>query len=110
MPKRPQKKRKLKRQAKSAVSIPTVDINGLKAVLLDQFLIYFQRIKAELDAAGGTGYAHAHPNVFCDRMNRLAIEDAHLGALNLAMHRLGVFEDARRAFGAKESDSQLQRN
>jgi len=110
VPHRPKKKRKLKVVTTSAAAIPTVDINALKASLLEQFLICFHRIKAELDEGGGTGYAHAHPNVFCDRMNRLAIEDAHFGALTSALHRLGVFKNARRAFGAKESDSQLNRN
>jgi hypothetical protein len=109
VPNRPKKKRKLKHASTPAASqVPTVDINGLKAVLLEQFLIHFHRLKAELNAEHGPGYAHAHPNVFCDRMNRLAIEDAHFGALQSALHRLRVFKDVARAFGA--SDSQLNQN
>jgi len=107
MPYRPRKNRK--RQTPPAPTRGTVNLDRLKAALLEEFLVYFHRVKAELDSERGSGYSHAHPNAFIDRMNRLILADPSLGALQIALHRLGAWDDVAKAFSGKFS-GQVQRN
>ena len=105
MPFRPRKNPKRQRQPS-----PTINsTQALKLALLDEFLVYFHQVKAELDSERGAGYSHAHPNAFIDRMNQLILADPALGALQTALHQLGLWDDVARTFGGKFAQ-QVQRN